>query len=98
MQTQQTAVFSLVDDISSKLDAIAGSGLNMIDRLERAAEVANSLFDMIESGGVTAARSADGVATSCQSAGDSLDKLEQAALTAAEAHEQLTPPKAPRFP
>lgn len=90
MQTQQTAVFSLVDDISSKLDAIAGSGLNMIDRLERAAEVANSLFDMIDSSGVTAARSADGVATSCQSVGNSLDELEQAVQTAAEAHDQLS--------
>ena len=69
MAENLTATFSLVDQISSRLDAIATAGLNMIDRLERAAEVADSLFDTLDSGGVTAARSVDGVATSCQSMG-----------------------------
>jgi len=82
---QQTAVFSLVDEISSKLDAIASSGLNMIERLERAVEAANSLFDTIESGGVTAAHSADGVAMSCQIMGDSLNTVAELTDTAEQA-------------
>lgn len=85
MAEQLTATFSLVDQISNRLDAIATAGLNMIDRLERAAEVANSLFDTLDSGGVTAAHSVDGVATSCQSMGDSLEVVADLTDTAEQA-------------
>lgn len=85
MAVQQTAVFSLVDEISSRLDAIATAGLSMIDRLERAAEAASSLFDTVESGGVTAAHSIDGVATSCQSMSDSLSVAAELTDTAEQA-------------
>lgn len=85
MAENLTATFSLVDQISSRLDAIATAGLNMIDRLERAAEVADSLFDALDSGGVTAARSVDGVATSCQSMGDSLEAVADLTDTAEQA-------------
>lgn len=85
MAAQLTATFSLVDQISSRMEAIATAGLNMIDRLERAAEVADSLFDTLDSGGVTAARSVDGVATSCQSMGDSLEAVADLTDTAEQA-------------
>lgn len=56
MATQLTAVFSLIDKMSEKLDAIAERGMNIADQLERAASAASSAFDAAESGGVAAAR------------------------------------------
>ena len=68
-----TAVFELVDRISAKLDAIAGSGESAVDQWERAASSADSAFDAAVRGGTRAAQSVDGVASSTQNMGDAID-------------------------
>lgn len=64
-----TARFKMIDDMSSKLDAVGRSGEDMVDRLEQIGDSAETAFDDVKSGSVKAAQSIDGVATAATTAG-----------------------------
>lgn len=64
-----TARFQMIDDMSSKLDAVGRSGEDMVDRLEQIGDTAETAFDDVKSGSVRAAQSIDGVASAATSAG-----------------------------
>lgn len=64
-----TARFQMIDDMSSKLDAVGRSGEDMVDRLEQIGDAADTAFDNVKSGSAQAAQSIDGVATAATSAG-----------------------------
>lgn len=88
-----TARFQMIDDMSSKLDAVGRSGEDMVDRLEEIGDAAETAFDNVKSGSVHAAQSIDGVATAATSAGQQGTQMgteiADAAQKAAEETEKL---------
>ena len=85
-----TAVFELVDRISSKLDAISGSGSDMIEQFDRAESAASDAFDAAETGGQKAATVADGVATSIADMADSADTAAESMKDAGDSADYWT--------
>ena len=64
-----TATFRMIDDMSNKMDAIARSGEDFVDRLEDIGDSADDSFDSVKRGSAQAAHSIDGVATAASTAG-----------------------------
>ncbi|MCD8266691.1 MAG: phage tail tape measure protein, partial [Prevotellaceae bacterium] len=77
-ETGLTARFSLIDEISDKLQSISRYGEDAMESLEDAGEAAGEAFDGMSSSSATAAQSVDGVATSCDGAASSTDSLTSA--------------------
>lgn len=84
-----TATFKLIDLISKKLDAIADSGENMADQFESAGNIADSMFDGIETDSAQAARSIDDLAQSATSASQYVADMGDDLSRAAEATEKV---------
>lgn len=74
----------MIDDMSSKLDAVGRSGEDMVDRLENIGDAAEFAFGEVKSGSVQAARSVDGVASAATSAAQQTTEWGSAVADAAQ--------------
>jgi len=79
MAANLTAIFNLVDNVSSKLDAMADSGSAAVEQWEHAGNAASSAFDSAERGGAKVATACSSVASAASSASSALEKSEEAA-------------------
>ena len=79
MAANLTAIFSLVDNVSSKLDAMADSGSAAVEQWESAGAAANDAFDAASRGGQQVATACSQVASAAGSMGDALDQSSDSA-------------------
>jgi len=91
-----TAKFRMIDEMSSKLDAIGQSGDRMVDNFERAENAINSAVNGVSSGAGGAVTSIDGVAASISDAAqqtdhwtDALEHYDQGLLEATYSTQEL---------
>lgn len=73
-----SAVFSLVDEMSFKMDAIASSGLKALNSIDDAAAMANDAFDSASESAESASRAIDGMSHSLDSYENALSNSQSA--------------------
>lgn len=77
MSKKVSAIFSVTDHISETIAKVAQAGMDMVEQLERAGDIASGMFDGVVTSASATASSVDGVATS-------LDTYSSSASSAAD--------------